>query len=105
MVATDGHRLALVHTAEGEDQAGFPNGVIIPESGISQIRKMASSFVGQVQVGLYKNDIVVKAGTEFLRIATIDEMRITTNDGAYIHYVMPSRASNRFIDTIGTHAP
>ncbi len=46
---------------------------IIPESGISQIRKMASSFVGKVQVSLYKNDIVVKAGTEFLRIATIDE--------------------------------
>ncbi len=35
----------------------------------------------------------------------INEMRITTNEGGYIHYMMPSRASNRFIDTIGTLAP
>ena len=55
-VATDGHRLAKVDTAEPEGAQGMP-GVIVPRKTVSEVRKLAENAEGPIAIALSETQI------------------------------------------------
>jgi len=71
MVATDGHRLALIE-GENEDIAGFEKGVILPRKGITEIRKLLEDKEEDLLLGFTNKNIIVKKGTITMNIRLIE---------------------------------
>ena len=71
MVATDGHRLALI---EGEDVAisGHEKGVILPRKGITEIRKLLEDTDEPLFIGFSAKNITVKKGTTVMNLRLIE---------------------------------
>jgi DNA polymerase-3 subunit beta len=73
MVATDGHRLAMMRMDTGEkDFLMMDKGVIIPRKGLGEIRRLVEDEPGDVFLGLRQGNCVVKTGHTLLKVSLID---------------------------------
>lgn len=75
MVATDGHRLAVMKAELGEEEKDFlslDKGVIIPRKGLSEIRRLVEDESGDVSVGITKGTCVLKTDHTLLKVSLID---------------------------------
>jgi DNA polymerase-3 subunit beta len=73
MIATDGHRLALVERKpEGVDLAKFESGVIIPRKGILELKRLLEEDDAPIQLGFRKGHGVAKKKDVHLVIRLID---------------------------------
>ncbi len=71
MVATDGHRLALIE-GEGEEIGGHEKGVILPRKGIVEIRKLLEDKEDPLFLGLTAKNITVKKGSVIMNLRLIE---------------------------------
>jgi DNA polymerase-3 subunit beta len=71
MVATDGHRLALIDR-EGAEIPRMEKGAIIPKRGLNEVRKIAGEYPGEIMISLTETTCVVKAGSFVMMIRLID---------------------------------
>ncbi len=73
MVATDGHRLALVSADAGEKGVlVMEKGVIIPRKGLGEIRRLVDDEAGDVFLGVRPGVCIVKTDHTLLRVSLID---------------------------------
>jgi DNA polymerase-3 subunit beta len=87
MVATDGHRLALIDRAVG---GSVPEqGAILPRKGLAEIGKMLGEETGKVSVSLSGNEAMVTLGDSVLSMRLVE--------GTFPDYqkVIPSETPNR----------
>lgn len=71
MVATDGHRLALIDR-ESAEITGMEKGAIIPKRGLNEVRKIAGEYPGEIKISLSETSCIVKAGSFVIIIRLID---------------------------------
>ncbi len=74
MVATDGHRMAMIDTALVSDpeRSPFAKGVIIPKKGLMEVRRLAESESGECSLGLSENNLVFRVGEVTLVMRLLD---------------------------------
>lgn len=73
MVATDGHRLAIVDTLPLATKfSGLTKGVIIPRKGLLEIKRLLEDNIGEVFLGVEGSLCVVKSLEDILKISLID---------------------------------
>lgn len=93
LVATDGHRLALIQEEiDASRSAELQKGVIFPRKGIMELRKMAEEGEGELLLGFMDNNAVVAKGT------TVVVMRLV--DGEFPDYTRVIPKANELIATI-----
>lgn len=71
MVATDGHRLALIDR-ESPEFSGVEKGSIIPKRGLNEVKKIVTESPGETRISLTENSFVVKASSFTIVIRLID---------------------------------
>ena len=71
MVATDGHRLALIDR-ENAKLPGMEKGAIIPKRGLNEVKKIAAEHPGEIKICLSETSCVVRAGPFVIIIRLID---------------------------------
>jgi len=74
MVATDGHRLAMItqEIALSELSDRDVEGIIIPKKGINEIRRLVEDEIESIQLGISDHVCVVKRNGVMLRVSLID---------------------------------
>ena len=73
LVATDGHRLALVsRKVEGVDLSKFDQGVVVPKKGILEVKRLLEEDDEPVEIGFRKGHAVVKKKDVLLVTRLID---------------------------------
>jgi len=73
LVATDGHRLALVQNEiEKADIEELKNGVIFPKKGIFEFKKIAEEGDGQIKLGFLENNAMVKKDQTVVIMRLVD---------------------------------
>jgi DNA polymerase-3 subunit beta len=73
MVATDGHRLALMKIDTGEkDFLDLEKGVIVPRKGIGEIRRLVDEEKGDMSLGIGKGMLMIKTDHTLLKVSLID---------------------------------
>ncbi len=71
MVATDGHRLALVDRVVASDVAGLASGVIVPRKGLAELKRLVDEEdADEVELGFEGNSGLARKGdvTLFMRL-------------------------------------
>lgn len=71
MVATDGHRLALIER-ESPEFSGIKKGSIIPKRGLNEVKKIVSENPGEIRISLTENSFVLKVSSFIIIIRLID---------------------------------
>lgn len=71
MVATDGHRLALMQS-EGINIEGLEKGVILPRKGVIEIKKLLEDGDETVSVGFGETSVTVKKGETLMNVRLIE---------------------------------
>lgn len=95
LVATDGHRLALIQRPlNGESTEELRNGVIFPRKGIVELKKMTEEGQGSILLGFLDNNAVVR------KDQTTVVMRLVDGDFPDYNRVIPK--GNDCIGTIKT---
>jgi DNA polymerase-3 subunit beta len=73
MVATDGHRLAMMKVATGEkDFLLMEKGVIVPRKGLGEIRRLLEDEAGDIWLGVCQGILILKTDHTLLRVSLID---------------------------------
>lgn len=73
MVATDGHRLAMMKMDTGEkDFLNMEKGVIIPRKGLVEIKRLVEDESGDVFLGIRQGMCIVKTGHTLLNVSLVD---------------------------------
>jgi DNA polymerase-3 subunit beta len=73
MVATDGHRLAMMKMDTGEkDFLTMEKGVIIPRKGLVEIRRLVEDESGDVLLGIRQGMCIVKTSHTLLNVSLVD---------------------------------
>jgi DNA polymerase-3 subunit beta len=73
MVATDGHRLALVDRPAGSELKGLASGVIVPRKGIAEIKRLVDEEdADEVELGFEGNSGLVRKGAVTLVMRLIE---------------------------------
>lgn len=72
MVATDGHRLAMVKDVGENDLPVMEKGVIIPRKGLGEIRRLVEDVPGDVFIGIRQGMCVVKTDHILLKVSLVD---------------------------------
>jgi DNA polymerase-3 subunit beta len=73
MVATDGHRLAMMKMETGEkDFLTMEKGLIIPRKGLGEIRRLVEDSPGDVFLGVRQGMIIVKTDHTLLKVSLVD---------------------------------
>jgi len=73
MVATDGHRLAMMKMETGEkDFLTMEKGVILPRKGLAEIRRLLEDESGDVFLGVRQGMCIVKTDHTLLRVSLVD---------------------------------
>jgi len=70
MVATDGHRLALIDRAAGG--ATPTEGVILPRKGLAEVGKMLADETGAVTLSLIGNEAMIEIGDSLLSMRLVE---------------------------------
>jgi DNA polymerase III subunit beta len=71
LVATDGHRLALVDFPRAEGKSGLPN-VLVPKKALAEILKMDGGDQGTVQIRHSENHLLFQVGNRQLIARLLD---------------------------------
>lgn len=71
MVATDGHRLALIDR-ESPELSGLQKGSIIPRRGLNEVKKIVAENTGETRVCLTENSFMLKLSSFIIIIRLID---------------------------------
>ena len=71
MVATDGHRLALIER-ESPEFSGIEKGVIIPKRGLNEVKKIVTENSVEIRIAVSENSFVLKADPFVVIIRLID---------------------------------
>ncbi len=71
MVATDGHRLALIER-KGPEFSGMKKGAIIPKRGLNEVKKIVAEYPEGLQVSVTENSLIVKVDLFTAVIRQID---------------------------------
>ena len=73
MVATDGHRMAMVTSSAGEGEfITLDKGVIIPRKGLMEMRRLLEESSGDVFIGIHKGMFLLNGKDIFLKVNLID---------------------------------
>jgi DNA polymerase-3 subunit beta len=73
MVATDGHRLAVVDRAVGSDATGLASGVIVPRKGLAELKRLVDEEdADEVQLGFEGNSGLARKGEVTLVMRLIE---------------------------------
>lgn len=73
MVATDGHRLALVERTAGSDVTSLASGVIIPRKGLAELKRLVDEAdADEVEIGFEANSGLVRSGDVTLVMRLIE---------------------------------
>lgn len=73
MVATDGHRLAMMKMDTGEkDFLVLEKGVIIPRKGLVEIRRLIEDESGDLFLGIRQGMCILKSGHTILNVSLVD---------------------------------
>lgn len=73
MIATDGHRLAMVTVQPGMDSSPeLDKGIIIPRKGVNEIRKLVDDGEEEIEFGARKGVCVLKKNNIVLKVSLID---------------------------------
>jgi DNA polymerase-3 subunit beta len=73
MVATDGHRLALVDRSVGADVAGLASGVIVPRKGLAELKRLVDEEdADEIELGFEGNSGLARKGTVTLLMRLIE---------------------------------
>jgi DNA polymerase-3 subunit beta len=73
MVATDGHRLALVERTAGSDVSGLASGVIIPRKGLAELKRLVDEEdADEVEIGFEGNSGLARKGDVTLVMRLIE---------------------------------
>ena len=73
MVATDGHRLALVERTAGSDVTGLASGVIVPRKGLAELKRLVDEEdADEVEIGFEGNSGLVRKGDVTLVMRLIE---------------------------------
>jgi DNA polymerase-3 subunit beta len=73
MVATDGHRLALMKMDTGEkDFATMERSIIVPRKGLMEISRLVDSEPGDVFMGFRQGMCIVKTDHTLLKVSLVD---------------------------------
>ena len=92
MVATDGHRLALVDREIPADLSGLANGVIIPRKGLAELKRLLDEDdVDEVSIGFEGNSGLARKGDVTL------VMRLIEGEFPNYQQVIPSELSVRLV--------
>jgi DNA polymerase III subunit beta len=92
LVATDGHRLAMVQSEIVKtDIEELNNGVIFPKKGIFELKKIAEEGDGNIQLGFLDNNAMVK------KDQTIVIMRLVDGDFPDYNRVIPQECEHKAI--------
>ncbi|MCH2187000.1 DNA polymerase III subunit beta [Myxococcota bacterium] len=92
MVATDGHRLALVDREVEGDIAGLANGVIIPRKGLTELKRLLDEDdVDEVEIGFEGNSGLARKGDVTL------VMRLIEGEFPNYQQVIPNDLSVRLV--------
>lgn len=91
MVATDGHRLALVDRAIGSDAHGLASGVIIPRKGLVELKRLVDEDdADEVEIGFEGNSGLARKGDVTL------VMRLIEGEFPNYQQVIPDNISRVF---------
>lgn len=71
MVATDGHRLALIDR-ESPEFSALKKGSIIPRRGLNEVKKIVSESPGETRISLTENSFILKVSSFIIIIRLID---------------------------------
>jgi DNA polymerase-3 subunit beta len=73
MVATDGHRLAMMKMDTGERVfLALEKGVIIPRKGLVEIRRLVEDEAGELWIGVRQGMCIVKSDHTLLNVSLVD---------------------------------
>jgi DNA polymerase-3 subunit beta len=73
MVATDGHRLALVDRVVGSNASGLASGVIIPRKGLAELKRLVDEEdADEVEIGFEGNSGLARKGDVTLVMRLIE---------------------------------
>jgi DNA polymerase-3 subunit beta len=73
LVATDGHRLALVERTAGSDVTGLASGVIVPRKGLAELKRLVDEEdADEIEIGFEGNSGLVKKGDVTLVMRLIE---------------------------------
>jgi DNA polymerase-3 subunit beta len=90
MVATDGHRLALVERSVGHDVSGLASGVIVPRKGLSELKRLVDEEdADEVEIGFEGNSGLVRKGDVTL------VMRLIEGEFPNYKQVIPKQSEHR----------
>lgn len=101
MVATDGHRLALVDRVVGEGAGGMASGVILPRKALAELKRLVDEDdADEIQIGFEGNSALARKGEVTL------VMRLIEGEFPNYQQVMPKAAKHRVVVTAEplTHA-
>ncbi len=92
MIATDGHRLAMV---EKKGEKDFPGpgekGVILPRKGVLEIKKLIDEKDGDIELAFSDKNVIIKKG------ATLMNIRLIEGEFPDYRQVIPENMDNTFI--------
>jgi DNA polymerase-3 subunit beta len=73
MVATDGHRLALVERSVGHDVSALASGVIVPRKGLAELKRLVDEEdADEIEIGFEGNSGLVRKGDVTLVMRLIE---------------------------------
>ena len=73
MVATDGHRLALVERTVGHDVSGLASGVIVPRKGLAELKRLVDEEdADEIEIGFEGNSGLARKGDVTLVMRLIE---------------------------------
>jgi DNA polymerase-3 subunit beta len=92
MVATDGHRLAYVDRALGDDLTGFASGVIIPRKALAELKRLVDEEdADEVEFGFDGNGGIARKGQVTLM------MRLIEGEFPNYRQVIPNETTRQLI--------
>lgn len=72
MTGTDGHRLSFVDQAFFQDPPELKKGVIIPQKGLNELRKMIGHAKGEVRLALERSHLFCRTESSYLFVRLIE---------------------------------
>ena len=92
MVATDGHRLALVERTIGSDVTGLASGVIVPRKGLAELKRLVDEAdADEVEIGFEANSGLVRSGDVTL------VMRLIEGEFPNYQQVIPKQSDHHLV--------